>query len=608
MTKERLLLVGWPGAEWGQVQDLLRDGRLPHLAHLARTGISGPLAPLAPQCHAATWTTVATGVLADRHGVLGPHEVRPDSGGIQDVGQRSWRAPALWQVLETAGYRTACIGWPATAPGARWPGLHADARVAQASGSSFETWAMPPDAVTPAGWRDDVRGLRIHPADGLQAQVEALLPGAAGLDVRLDQRPLLLGAALAEAGTLHAIATHVAPGPWDLLCTCLDLVRQAAGDPELLTRIYALQDMMLGRLVHLVGPGVTIMVVGGGGTADGLLVATGEGIRAGQRLAAALPDVAPTVLARFGLGVAVDGRVISALMRPGIATVLQSALLPALPPVSLSVSLPVSPVTQLPVLDQTDPVPLTPGQSDALRGQAVVTSMNLAAITMARGDLHGAIETLEAVRRIEPAHADALRRLAECRAHLQDGPGCRVLAEAMLALDPHDPWGHLAMAASCVLGSTGERAGLHLDRALECGGADPTILLRVGGLLLLDQNAPAAVVLFRRAIAGDPRSVDAQYGLGVALTTVGDMPAATEALQQAIALRPVQPLAYLQLATVLAAQKEWRASLVAAETAMAQGPGLPGATAAAVAARMGLAHTLTADAARRDRRGGSSLP
>ena len=144
--RERLLLVGWPAADWDAIQPLIIAGRMPHMAALAARGCAATLSVPPPDCHAALWTTLATGLLADRHGVLGDWEERWDGGGVQPAGGKSWRAPAFWEVLEEAGFATACVGWPATAPGVDWPGRHVDARFAQASGSSFETWAMLPGA------------------------------------------------------------------------------------------------------------------------------------------------------------------------------------------------------------------------------------------------------------------------------------------------------------------------------------------------------------------------------------------------------------------------------------------------------------------------------
>ena len=608
----RLLVVGWPGADWHGVVALIGAGSLPHLAGLAAGGCVLSLAAPPPRCHAALWTTLATGMLADRHGVLTDQERRPDGGGVQDAGQRSWRALAFWEVLEQAGLRTACVGWPATAPGARWPGRHVDERFGRATGSSFETWAMPPDAVAPAALRHTLRGLRIHPADGLRSQVLALLPEAAVPDPRHDQRPLLLGAALAQVGTMHAVATHWAEEEWaeekwDVLCTCHDLLRLigpggAAGaggtaepDAGLRARAYALQDMMLGRLVQLAGAGATVMVVAtgdGGPHQPGFLVASGDGILpgpAGRAIGAALTDVAPTILSRFGLLASGDGVPIPALS-PQAAAPLRHAATPvrdAVPPATL--------------VAHGAPDALEPGQAAALQQQEAGALLGRAEVQMARGDLALACLTLEALRVADPRNTGALRCLAECRGLLGDAAACLPLAQALLELEPRGPWGHVAMAAWCILVKDPGRAQPHLDCARALAGTDPAVLLRLGGLQLLRGCPREAASLFEAAAALAPGSPDAFYGLGVACSAAEDLPAAERALCQAIALQPVQPLAHLQHAAVLAAQGRWRDSLAAVETALQQRPGLPGADLVLTQARTGLARQIAAAALDGDR-------
>ena len=594
---ERLLLVGWPGAEWRRAAALIEAGALPHLAQVAASGCVLPhLVTPPPSHHAALWTTLATGVLADRHGVLTDQECRPDGGGVQDAGQRSWQAPAFWEVMEQAGLRTMCVGWPATAPGARWPGCHVDERFGRATGSSFETWAMPPDVLAPAALRDTLRGLRIHPADGLRSQVLGLLPESATIDPRFDQRPLLLEAALAQIGTMHAAATYLAEGDWDVLCTCYDLLRLigsgaatdsgelAESNARLRTRAYALQDMMLGRLVELAGPETTVMVVSAGTGTDmpqpGFLVASGAEIPAGVPLAAALTDVAPTILARFGLAAEMEGTAILALSSRRQTPAPQRA-------VPFGKTLPFTPV-----LADFSTDTLGQDQLAALRQQEVDALFALAEVQIARGDMRQAARTLERLRQLDPKHLAALQRLVECRGLLGDAAACLKLAHALLDLEPDRPWGHVAMAAWCVLMKEPAAAKPHLDRALLCDTADLQVLLRVGGLHLLRTSPHEAVSVFEAATKLNQDRPEAFYGLGVAWSAAGNLPAARQALLQAIALQPLQPLAHLQHAAVLAAQGQWRASVAAAETALQQRPGLPSAEDVLIKARTGLAQQI----------------
>ena len=604
------MVVGWPAADWALVEPLLHSNQLPHLASLLGRGCFVSLASPPPQSHAAAWTTLATGLLADRHGVLADAEIRPDGGGVQPSGRRSWQAPAFWEVLDGAGLSTICVGWPATAPAACWPGIHIDERFAVATGSDFDTWAMPPDAVAPATLRDALRDLRIHPADGLQSQVLSLLPEISEIDPRLDQRPLLLQATLAQVGTVHSIATHQADGAWNVLCVCHDLLRlianhQVAGDTEdgryarLLTRAYVFQDMMLGRLIQLAGPNTVVMVVSAGATSQdlvatpGFLVAAGPRIATGVTQSAALTDFAPSVLAHFGLCCEVDGTPIAALFPTQIQLNHVPRLAKKLPRVATV------------ILAGDFPDVIDSRQMSVLEQCTGERALNLAEVQMARGAVSESAATLEKLLEAQPRNIVSMQRLVECRALQGDADGCLPLAQALLETDPHSGWGHLAMGAWCVLSHDEAGAELHLERASHFGGDDIRVQLRLGGLHLLCGHSEKAARSFQTILARVPWQADALYGLGVTLAAKGDLAAAEVALRQSIVRQQVQPLAYLQLAAVLSAQARWQESIAVLTTIRRQHSRLPGLDVMLVEAQAGMAQQMVSEVVRRAGRNNS---
>lgn len=68
---KRWLVVGWDGASWGLILPMLEQGKLPNLAALMRRGSYGGIASFRPTLSPVLWTTVATGVPPERHGILG---------------------------------------------------------------------------------------------------------------------------------------------------------------------------------------------------------------------------------------------------------------------------------------------------------------------------------------------------------------------------------------------------------------------------------------------------------------------------------------------------------------------------------------------------------
>ncbi len=582
--------MGWRSVDWPIVHPLLDAGRLPHLQELIERGSSAPLASPRPLTREALWGTLATGTLADRHGLLGPAEIRPDRGGVQHTGRRSWRVPAFWEVLETEGLRTACVNWPATAPAAHWPGVHIDQRFASPSGDLFEAWALPADAVSPERLAGSLLDLRVHPADPIQAEVAAFVPRWAELAEQKDARLAKLAAMLAGTITVHAAATHLAEHEvWDVLCVVYDLAHAAAmafgpadsawfGDVR--TQALVLQDMMLGRLIELAGPDTTVVVVSPNGLsrgADGslrghprgLLVAAGAGIAADAMLpGVAAADVAPTILARYGLSMPVDGRVIEALA-PRAATRAAAGVSAAAEPEDAP-----DPAEALLAEGYTDPV--TPEQAGAMAEAAVVRLVHWAAARVERGQYADAAGALETALRLRPAMPEALRALARCRALLGDYAGCRPLGETLLAADPESSWGHLMVGTAYALeGADPGLAEPYLASARELGAEDPAVLSRLGGLAMLRQRPADAEGLFRQALAIDPGRADALFGLGMAREAQGDAAGAEHAIRAAVQGQYHLPLAHQRLGMLLMAQGRWREAAEALQTAFGQNPSLP---------------------------------
>jgi predicted AlkP superfamily pyrophosphatase or phosphodiesterase len=112
----RLLVFGIDGATWTVIDRLFGEGRLPNLARLVREGSRAPLRTLVPTHSPRIWTTLATGVLPEVHGIL-DFVVRipgTDRTTLPSSAQR--RVAALWNVLSDHGYRVGVANWWASYP------------------------------------------------------------------------------------------------------------------------------------------------------------------------------------------------------------------------------------------------------------------------------------------------------------------------------------------------------------------------------------------------------------------------------------------------------------------------------------------------------------
>jgi len=116
-TKDgRLILLGLDALDWRLVDELIAKGLMPTMAELVSTGAHAVLDVPPPLISPVVWTTIATGVTPDVHGVLDFLEPDPEDGKPRPVGTASRKAAAVWEMTAAAGRTTSVIGWWATFP------------------------------------------------------------------------------------------------------------------------------------------------------------------------------------------------------------------------------------------------------------------------------------------------------------------------------------------------------------------------------------------------------------------------------------------------------------------------------------------------------------
>jgi hypothetical protein len=271
----RLLIIATEGGDWGNIRRLISAGRLPALKQLITRGIAGVL-DLEPQSGVTFWSSVATGQEPVAHGITAPIEARPDGGGFQPIGAKSWRAVPIWEILSAENILTATVAWPATSPATSWSGYVIDPRFLITHAASLADWPLSPRCVSPDRLRTPLRSLRVHS--------RALDAGASAA----SDPPTL-----AAAASVHAVVTY--------------LVQRE--NPRLLMAHYGhilcandkaaeIFDAMLARLILLLGSDADIVLV----SAKGMLVAAGPGFAGNTGFQnSKISEIAPTILARFGL-------------------------------------------------------------------------------------------------------------------------------------------------------------------------------------------------------------------------------------------------------------------------------------------------------------------
>jgi predicted AlkP superfamily pyrophosphatase or phosphodiesterase len=357
----RLLLIGVDGASPRIARPLLDAGDLPHLGALAREGVFGPLRAHFPIESPRIWTSIATGVSPERHGIVGfAHE---DASGERQLYRGSdRRVPALWNIASDAGLSVAVVNWWNTYPVEKihgaiisdhllWTDIEGRRTLTGAARPELGAVAWPlewnarlvdlladetplTDVADPflaterfPAWVRPERLSRRYRNDAAVVRVALAVERALEPDVMLvflpgiDRVSHVLWAAVADP------ADYARPMPMDS--------DQRAAAAAALQRYYAYTDALIGRVLERYGERDLVMVVSdhgfeaGGGlgfltgkhasrrAVDGLIFARGPGVAVPERnRRLSVNDVTPTALAWLGLPVAddMDGRVASFLV------------------------------------------------------------------------------------------------------------------------------------------------------------------------------------------------------------------------------------------------------------------------------------------------------
>lgn len=115
-ARSPVLLLGLDGLDWDLVLPWVEAGRMPNLARLLESGTWGQLRTLSPILSPLIWTTVATGVSPEVHGILDFVEHDRETGRRVPVTSRSREVPALWNIASALGRRVDVVGWWGTWP------------------------------------------------------------------------------------------------------------------------------------------------------------------------------------------------------------------------------------------------------------------------------------------------------------------------------------------------------------------------------------------------------------------------------------------------------------------------------------------------------------
>jgi predicted AlkP superfamily phosphohydrolase/phosphomutase/tetratricopeptide (TPR) repeat protein len=621
----KLLLIGWDAADWRMIHPLLDADRMPNLKRLVEAGVMGHLLTLQPVLSPILWTSIATGKRAYHHGVRGFVEPTPDGAGLRPTASSTRKCKALWNILAQSGKACQAIGWYASHPAEDINGVCVSHQfpVAPASATS-STWPPQPNSVFPQHFAETLAELRLHPGEVTGPMLSQFIPAAARLDQRDPEVRRLLNSfakRLAECVSLHAVTTALMEEvPWDF-CTayyeaidhighdfmCFHPPRMAHVRPDLfeafqgvMNATYEFHDQLLGRLIELAGPDAHVMIVSDHGFHNGatrpteevdpaqwhrnmgVFVLAGPGIKKDEILhGATLLDIAPTVLALFGLPVGRDmeGKVLvnAFEVAPKFERIASWEDVPdpradvrAMDPVEDDPEAAAAAMQQLVELGYLE-APGADVQRDIARARAEQT-FNLACTYIDGKQPAKALALAEELARQFPDQVRYVVLAGQAAVSAGNAAALERAIEALEALKPEHKQMSLFRAFRCWLAEDIEGAIGQFEDAAAHGGENSWLHCRIGRAYLRLRRWPEAEAEFRKSLMLDEDNSEAYYGLSVALPRQGRFEEGIECGLQAVSLFHDFPLAHFQLGAVLARLGWYDRALQAFEICLAMRP------------------------------------
>jgi predicted AlkP superfamily phosphohydrolase/phosphomutase/tetratricopeptide (TPR) repeat protein len=623
--KRRVLLIGWDAADWKVINPLLDAGKLPALAGLVERGVMGNIATLDPPMSPMLWTSIATGMRADKHGVLGFAEADTQQMGIRPVNVTSRKVKAIWNILQHAGLLSNVVAWWPSHPAEPISGTYVSNFFCKAT-KKPEKPEVPKKSIHPPAMIQELIDLRVYADELTYAHLLPFVPDAARVDQEEDQSLAAIAKTLAEAATVHAVATQVMESSeWDFMAVYFDAidhfchgfmkyhppktpqVEQARYDlyHKVVEGAYIFHDMMLERLLQLAGDDTTVILVSDHGFHSdhlrlpylpnlpaapalehnplGVLCIAGPGIKKDERVyGATLLDITPTILTMYGLpiGKDMDGKPLMNIyteekpieyIETWESVEGECGMHPSHAIEDNFAS--AEALAQLIELGYIE----DPGKDTRLAMEKVTTEAkyNLSRVLASKRDWSGAYELLNTLLPDHPTemrfHIDQMRYCIE----LKKIDEARDIINSIRAHDSRGEFPVLDLLESiiCFHEEDVEKGMELLEKAQEANSHLPVLHCEVGKVCMRTTQYEQGLQAFEKALSIDPHYSIAHHGRAICLLRMKRYEEAADAALDAIGITYYYPPAHYHLAESLFHMQQYEDAARAFEVCIAMAPG-----------------------------------
>ena len=622
----KVLLIGWDAADWKVINKLIDEGKMPTMSKFVNEGVMGNLATLDPPLSPMLWTTIATGMHADKHGILGFIQPNKEGDGVTPVLSTSRKVKALWNILMQESMRSNVVGWWPSHPAEPINGIYVSNFYHKMSNQINFRKPMAEATVHPEELHKIMEELRVFPWELTEAHLLPFVPNAAKIDQENDHRLGSIAKIIAETATIHSAATYVMENSkWDLMAVYydgidhfghgfmnyhppkMDKIKQEDFDmyKGVVEAGYRFHDMMLERLLELAGEDTTVIIVSDHGfhsdhmrpkhlskapaapaaqhRSFGIFAAKGPHIKKDEIVyGSTLLDITPTILDLFGLPIGEDmpGKPILQMYEKPEAP----DYIPSWEEIPGDCGMHSEEQRNDPWADKEAMEQLialgyieAPGEDkkEYVDKTTRESKFYLARVYLDSNRPEKALDILETVYNEAPDQARYGQYLIKCYLDLnRPDDGLRVLDELRKAFPKSVTQTNLLEARLWLKKGKTDQALENLEKAKNQSEDNFTVTLELGNIYLIKKMFTKAEKCYMECIDINPSSPMSHFGLGRTYLQLKKNMAAAEQLIAAVSLKYFFPAAHYFLGEALLRLKYFDRALEAYLVAIQQAPGM----------------------------------